>query len=101
MEFFQHFFEIIGDDLTGVVEESWDKGLVYEPFKYTFSALIPKSKDPSYFEEFRPLSLCNCIYKIIAKVIAVRLKLILSGNISKEKFGFLDGRQIHEVVGVA
>jgi len=63
--------------------------------------LIPKSKDPSYFEEFRPISLCNCIYKIIAKFIAVRLKPILSRNISKEKFGFLDGRQIHEAVGVA
>lgn len=45
--------------------------------------------------------MCNCIYKIIAKVIAVRLKPMLSRHISKEQFGFLDGRQIHEAIGVA
>jgi len=79
MEFFQHFF-----DLIGVVEESLDKGSIYEPFNSTFLALIPKMDDPSSFEEFSHISLCNCIYKIIAKVIAVHLKPILSSNISKE-----------------
>jgi hypothetical protein len=45
--------------------------------------------------------LCNCLYKIVAKVIARRLKPILSGAISQEQFGFLEGRQIHEAIGVA
>ena len=45
--------------------------------------------------------MCTCIYKIIAKVISSKLKLFLSRNIFVEKFGFLDGRQIHEAVGVA
>lgn len=84
VEFFQHFFESIGDELTGVVEESRVKGSIYEPFNATFFALIPNTKDPSSFEDFRPISLGNRIYKIIAKVIAFRLKPILSRNISKE-----------------
>jgi hypothetical protein len=57
--------------------------------------------DPQSFDDFRPISLCNCIYKIIAKIIARRLKPLLSEAISKEQFGFLEGRQIHEAIGVA
>jgi hypothetical protein len=61
----------------------------------------PKLDSPQSFEEFHPISLCNCIYKIVAKVIARRLKPILSYSISKEQFGFLEGRKIHEAIGVA
>lgn len=65
----------------------------------TFVALIPKLDNPSTFNDFRPISLCNCIYKIIAKIIANRLKTILSTHISHKKFAFLQNRQIHEAVG--
>ena len=50
---------------------------------------------------FCPITLCNCLYKIIAKVISRRLKVILSCCICNEQFGFLEGRQIHEAIGVA
>eukprot|EP00253_Pinus_taeda_P004657 PITA_04657 len=101
IELFLHFFDQIGDEITEVVEESRLKGEIYKPFNSTFIALIPKKDDLESFEDFRPISLCNCIYKIIAKVIAVRLVPILSRNVSMEQSGFLDGRQIHEAIRVA
>eukprot|EP00253_Pinus_taeda_P013921 PITA_13921 len=101
IELFLHFFDLIGSEITEVVEESRLKGEIYRPFNSTFIALIPKKDELETFEDFRPISLCNCIYKIIAKVIAIRLVPILSRNISIEQFGFLDGRQIHEAIGVA
>eukprot|EP00253_Pinus_taeda_P009579 PITA_09579 len=101
IELFLHFFDLIGSDITEVVEESRLKGEIYRPFNSTFIALIPKKDKPETFEDFRPISLCNCIYKIIAKLIAIRLVPILSRNISMEQFGFLEGRQIHEAIGVA
>jgi len=101
VELFLSFFDLIGSEITEVVEESRTKGEIYRPFNSTFIALIPKKDVPESFEDFRLISLCNCIYKIIAKVIAIRLFPILSRNISLEQFGFLDGRQIHEAIGVA
>eukprot|EP00253_Pinus_taeda_P003487 PITA_03487 len=101
VELFLHFFDLIGSEIAEVVEESRLKGEIYRPFNSTFIALIPKKDEPETFEDFRPISLSNCIYKIIAKVIASRIVPILSRNISMEQFGFLDGRQIHEAIGVA
>eukprot|EP00253_Pinus_taeda_P002680 PITA_02680 len=101
VELFIHFFDQIGSEITEVVEESRLKGEIYRPFNSTFIALIPKKDEPETLEDFRPISLCNCIYKIIAKVIATRIVPILSRNISMEQFGFLDGRQIHEAIGVS
>jgi hypothetical protein len=65
----------------------------------TFIALIPKVDYPETFEGFRPISLCNCLYKIISKVLVVRLKPLLSNFILAEQFGFLEGRKIHESIG--
>jgi hypothetical protein len=101
IEFYLGCFDILGSDLLKVIEESRVRGHIHNPINATFIALIPKTDNPSSFEDFRPISLCNCLYKIISKVISRRLKVILSKHISGEQFGFLEGRQIHEAIGVA
>lgn len=70
VEFFQHFFDLIGDDHARLVEDSKSKGFVHDPLNSTFPDLIPKSGDPQSFNDFRPISLCNCTYKISTKTIA-------------------------------
>jgi hypothetical protein len=76
-------------------------GSMVSSLNSTFLALIPKVDKPASFGDFRPISLCNLAYKVIAKLIGIRLKPILSKSLSIEQFGFLKGRQILDVVGVA
>jgi hypothetical protein len=94
MEFYLHFYELVAQDLLDVVEESRLKGEVSRAINLTFVVLIPKVNGPATFEEFRPIALCNLCYKIFSKIIAKRIRLILSRALSEEQFGFLKGRQI-------
>jgi hypothetical protein len=101
IEFFLGFFDVIGQGILSLVEETRLSGQMPLSLNSTFIALIPKTDNPDTLDDFRPISLCNCIYKIISKVLARRLKRVLSDKISLEQFGFLEGRHIHEAIGVA
>eukprot|EP00253_Pinus_taeda_P014091 PITA_14091 len=94
IKFYLAFYEILGSDLLKVVEESRVSGSLYHAINSTFIAVIPKSDSPSSFDDYRPISLCNCLYKIISKIIANRLKPILSRHIAPQQFAFLEARQI-------
>jgi hypothetical protein len=101
VKFFIHFFDLVGDDLLEAVEDSRRRGEVIRSLNSTFLALIPKVNKPSSFGDFRPIALCNLCYKLIAKIIANRIKPILSRTLSGEKLGFLKGRQILDAIGTA
>jgi hypothetical protein len=78
------------------VEESRRKGKFSGDLNANFITLIPKSDKTDTFGGFRPIALCNLVYKIISAII----KNSLSISISKENFGFLDGRQIIDAIGI-
>lgn len=101
IEFYIAFYEFISNDLLRVIEECRETGSLYNAINSTFIALIPKSDSPSSFDDYRPISLCNVLYKIISKIIANRIRPILSRHISPHQFAFLEHRQIHEAVGAA
>lgn len=89
--FFQHFWELIKWEVWQVVEESRTLRWMYPAMNATFIALIPKTKDSSSPDKYRPIALCNIIYKIVSKVIALRLKPILPLIISPEQSGYVEG----------
>eukprot|EP00253_Pinus_taeda_P026585 PITA_26585 len=101
IEFYIAFYELISNDLLRVIEECRETGTMYNAINSTFIALIPKTDSSSSFDDYHPISLCNVIYKIISKIIANRIRPILSRHIAPHQFAFLEHRQIHEVVGVA
>jgi hypothetical protein len=101
VKFFIQFFDLVGEDLLEAVEESRQRGEVIRSLNSTFLALIPKVNNPTSFGDYRPIALCNLCYKIIAKLIANRIRPILSRSLSSEKLGFLKGRQILDAIGTA
>ena len=100
VEFFLAFFDILGIELVNVVEASRMEGRVIPSLNSTFIALIPKKEKPLTFTEFRPISLCNLVYKLISKIAALRLKPYLDKFISPQQFGFLKNRQIVESLAI-
>jgi hypothetical protein len=90
VEFFLAFFDLVGNETLEMVEETRRKGRVNGALNATFLALIPKSNKPESFGGYRPIALCNLVYKIMSKIIATRIKSCLSFGISKEQFRFLE-----------
>jgi hypothetical protein len=62
-------------------------------------SLIPKYDNLTCFQEYRPISLYNHIYKIIANIFVRSVKGLLSKSICSENFGFFICRHIHEAIG--
>lgn len=60
--------------------------------------LIPKVDEPTEVSHFRPISVCNVIYKVISKLICSRLKPFIGNCISQAQSAFVPGRDISDNV---
>ncbi|GJW12096.1 RNA-directed DNA polymerase, eukaryota [Tanacetum coccineum] len=60
----------------------------------SFIALIPKKHDAKFVKDYRPISLIGCFYKIVSKILANRLKMVISELISDVQSAFVSNRQI-------
>ena len=67
----------------------------------TFISLIPKKYDAIEVRDFRPISLIGGVYKIIAKVLANRLKMVLGDIVHESRNAFVKGKQILDSVLIA
>lgn len=90
--FYQGCREIV-KDLMEVSKEFHDRGTINKCTNVIFIVLIPK-EDVNGFSDFRPISLVSSLYKIIAKVLYMRLKNVLGGLVSNSQGVFMKGRQI-------
>lgn len=101
MEFFLHFFELMGLELVMMVEVLRCSGHISGAINSTLLILISKKSNSISLLHYRPLSLCNAIYKMIFKIIANRVKNIISPHISLEQFGFLSNKRIQDAMTIA
>ncbi|KAK9931600.1 hypothetical protein M0R45_018872 [Rubus argutus] len=92
--FYQHYWDLIGEDLTSVVQNFLHSGQLLKQINFTHICLIPKVTNPQNMVDLRPIALCNVIYKICSKTIANRMKIILPQIISPFPSSFVPSRLI-------
>lgn len=90
--FFQKAWDIVGQDIVKAVLYFFRNGYLLKEWNYTLISLIPKNECPDKPSQFRPISLCNVIYKIISKCLTNRLKLILQCLVGPYQNAFVPSR---------
>ena len=99
--FYQNFWPLIGNVVTKTVLDFLNSGIIPPNFNETHTVLVPKIEEPKRVTDYRPISLCNVVYKLASKAIANRLKKIFPIIISDTQSAFMHGRLIIDNVLVA
>ena len=99
--FYQHFWGTMNQEVTSTILNWLNSSKLPHPINHTFITLIPKVKNPVLVSEYRPISLCNVLYKIFSKVLANRLKKFMPELITKHQSAFAKNRLISDNVLVA
>ena len=92
--FFQKYWHIVGTDISNAILDCINSGKFLQSINFTHITLIPKKKNPDLMSNFRPISLCNVIFKLVSKVLANKLKRILGRIISDCQSAFVAERVI-------
>ncbi|GAV92089.1 RVT_1 domain-containing protein, partial [Cephalotus follicularis] len=94
--FFVKAWPIIGEDCIEAVMEFFVTCSLPQDVNNTILALIPKGSNPARYADFRPISCCNYLYKVIAKILANRIKPWLQHLIDPAQSAFIEGRHIKD-----
>lgn len=89
--FYQQNWSIGHKEVCEAVYHFFETGIMECKINATNIALIPKNCNHVCVTDFRPISLCNVVYKILSKILANRLKLVLPEIISSTQSAFLLG----------
>jgi len=101
MSFYLSFWEILKENIIKAIQEFHARQITEKSFNATFVALIPKKASAAELKDFRPISLITGVYKVIAKLLAERLKRVIDKLVNKNQMAFIKGRQIMDAALIA
>ena len=99
--FWQFCWNFVKDEIMGFFKDFFERGKFVRSLNSTFLVLVPKKGGAEDLRDYRPISLVGGLYKILAKVLANRLKKVVSKVVSPTQNVFVEGRQILDAALIA
>ena len=94
--FFKHYWHLIGGDIVDAILSFFQGDCMLREINHTFITLIPKHERAAMVNQFKPISLCNVLYKIISKLLTNRLRPLIHKMIFPWQAAFIQGRKIQD-----
>ncbi|XP_026384273.1 uncharacterized protein LOC113279836 [Papaver somniferum] len=99
--FYQKHWNIVGEVVVDMTHTCFRTKHIVKVFNHTNIALIPKVPLAELVSQYRPIGLCNFIYKILFKTLANRLKPFMDNIISQNQSAFIPKRSISDNILLA
>ncbi|CAI5462919.1 unnamed protein product [Closterium sp. Yama58-4] len=99
-ELFEEHWDVLGNSFMALVKDFTATAELPDEEKEAVTILLHKKGDRSQLNNYRPITLLNFSYKILAKVLADRIKRVLHLVISPEQYGFIPGRRLADAVAL-
>jgi len=99
--FYHSCRDIIGTDVCNVVQQFFKQNWVLPGMNNNVVSLILKIQGADSIKDYMPIVVANFKFKIVSKILANRLALVAVIIISPNQYGFVQGRQIHDCIGIA
>ncbi|KAF3777001.1 Transposon TX1 uncharacterized protein [Nymphaea thermarum] len=101
VEFFRTFWEVCSADVFAFCDEFASNSVLLKEFNQTTCVLVPKRPNPTDVTHFRPISILGTPYKIIAKLLSLRLASAMSSIINPFQVAFVKGRHLQDALAVS
>ena len=94
MAFWQNCWDFVKEEVIEMFKEFHEQSSFLKSLNTTFLVLLPKKGGDEDLGDFRPISLVGGLYKLMAKVLANRLKKVIGKVVFPYQNAFVMGRQI-------
>ena len=94
--FYKKYWQAVGNSVIKAVRNFFITGKMLKEVNHSYIVLIPKILNLSTINHFRPISLCNTVYKVISKLIVERVRAVILNFVSPAQSTFIPGRWIAE-----
>jgi hypothetical protein len=94
IQFFTQMWELLGTEFTTMLQQAFDQGCLPGQMNNGLITLLHKGGNREDLRNWKPITLLNIAYKILAKALQQRLQVLLPEVISEEQSAFLPPRYI-------